>query len=206
MKRQILVASVLVLGAIAQVFAADEGWISLFDGKTTEGWKVGENATSFRVEDGLLIANGKVAHLFYDGPVCQHNFKNFHFKADVMTMPKANSGIYFHTQYQAAGWPKIGYECQVNTTHSDPKKTAGLYNVKDVFEAPAKDGEWFTMEIIVQGKRIITKVNGKTLVDYTEPEKVEGLRRLTNGTFAIQAHDPGSKVSYKNIQVKPLPE
>ncbi len=206
MKRQILVVGMLVLGAIGQAFAADEGWISLFDGKTTEGWKVGENAASFRVEDGLLIANGKVAHLFYDGPVCQHNFKNFHFKADVMTMPKANSGIYFHTQYQAASWPKIGFECQVNTTHSDPKKTAGLYNVKDVFEAPAKDGEWFTMEIIVQGKRIITKVNGKTLVDYTEPEQVEGLRRLTSGTFAIQAHDPGSKVSYKNIQVKPLPE
>ena len=206
MKRQILVASVLVLGAIAQVFAADEGWISLFDGKTTEGWKVGANASSFRVEDGLLIANGPVAHLFYDGPVCQHNFKNFHFKADVMTLPKANSGLYFHTQYQESGWLKIGFECQVNNTHSDPKKTAGLYNVKDVFEAPAKDGEWFTMEIIVQGKRIITKVNGKTLVDYTEPEEVEGLRRLTSGTFAIQAHDPGSKVSYKNIQVKPLPE
>lgn len=206
MRRQILLAVVLGLGAIGSANAADEGWISLFDGKSLDGWKVGANAASFRVEGGVLIVNGPVGHLFYDGPVCEHNFKNFHLKADIMTLPKANSGLYFHTKYQEAGWPAIGYECQVNTTHSDPKKTAGLYNVKDVFEAASKDGEWFTMEIIVQGKHIITKVNGKTQVDYTEPEKVEGLRRLTSGTFAIQAHDPGSKVSYKNILVKPLPE
>jgi hypothetical protein len=206
MSRSILWASVLVLGTIGQGFAADEGWVSLFDGKTLDGWKVGANAASFRVEDGLLIANGPVAHLFYDGPVCQHKFKNFHFKADLMTQPKANSGVYFHTKYQEAGWPAIGYECQVNTTHSDPKKTAGLYNVKDVLEAASKDSQWCTLEILVQGKHIITKVDGKTQVDYTEPATVEGLRRLTSGTFAIQAHDPGSKVSYKNIQVKPLPE
>jgi hypothetical protein len=204
MKRHIVVAGVLVLGAVASCWAADEGWVSLFHGKSLDGWKVGANASSFRIEDGLLVANGPVAHLFYDGPVCNHNFKNFHFKADVMTLPKANSGLYFHTQYQEASWPKIGYECQVNITHSDPKKSAGLYGVKDVFEAPAKDNEWYTQEIIVQGKHIITKVNGKTLVDYTEPDNVEGTRRLSSGTFAIQAHDPGSKVFFKNIQVKSL--
>lgn len=203
MKRALLSVSVLVLCLVSWCGAAEEGWIKLFDG-TMKGWKVGNNASSFRIEDGQLIANGPCAHLFYDGPVCDHNFKNFHLKVELMTQPKANSGIYFHTQYQETSWPKIGYECQVNNTHSDPKKTAGLYNVKDVFVAPAKDGEWFTQEIIVQGKHIITKVNGKTLVDYTEPNDVTGDRKLTSGTFAIQAHDPVSKVIYKSIEVKPL--
>ena len=203
MKRALLSVSVLVLCLASWCGAAEEGWIKLFDG-TMKGWKVGSNASSFRLEDGQLIANGPVAHLFYDGPVCDHNFKNFHLKVELMTQPKANSGIYFHTKYQETSWPKIGYECQVNNTHSDPKKTAGLYNVKDVFTAPAKDGEWFTQEIIVQGKHIITKVNGKTLVDYTEPNDVTGDRKLTRGTFAIQAHDPVSKVIYKSIEVKPL--
>jgi hypothetical protein len=206
MTRQLWTITLFVSLLACPCLAADEGWISLFDGKSLEGWKVGANAASFRVEDGQLIANGPVAHLFYDGPVAKHNFKNFHLRADVMTMPKANSGLYFHTQFQESSWPKIGYEVQVNTTHSDPKKTGGLYGVKDVFEAPAKDGEWFTEEILVQGKRIITKVNGKTLVDYTEPDDVTGSRRLSSGTFAIQAHDPGSKVFFKNIQVKVLPD
>jgi hypothetical protein len=121
-----------------------------------------------------------------------------------MTFPKANAGIYFHTQFQEAGWPGIGYEVQVNQTHSDPKKSSGLYGIKDVFEAPAKDNVWYTQEIIVQGKRIITKVDGKTLVDYTEPNDVKGGRKLSSGTFALQAHDPGSKVYFKSVKVKPL--
>jgi opacity protein-like surface antigen len=208
--RRFVAAAVVVLLLATACYAADapkpdkDGFYSLFDGKSLDGWKVGKNAASFKVQDGLIVANGDVAHLFYDGPVKDHNFKNFHLKAEVMTFPKANAGIYFHTQFQEAGWPGIGYEVQVNQTHSDPKKSSGLYGIKDVFEAPAKDNVWYTQEIIVQGKRIITKVDGKTLVDYTEPNDVKGGRKLSSGTFALQAHDPGSKVYFKSVKVKPL--
>lgn len=181
-----------------------DGFISLFDGKSLEGWKVGENADSFSVKDGMIIANGPCAHLFYVGDVENHNFTNFHFKADVKTTKGSNSGLYFHTKFQESGWPSIGYEVQVNQTHGDPKKSSGLYGVKDVFKTPVKDGEWYTQEIIVQGKRIITKINGKTMVDFTEPDGVTGGRKLSSGTFAIQAHDPNSLVMFKNIMVKPL--
>jgi hypothetical protein len=189
----------------APCFADDDGWICLFDGKSLAGWKASENTDSCKVEDGNIVVNGPRSHLFYSGDVENHDFKNFHFKADVMTTPGSNSGLYFHTKYQESGWPSIGYEVQVNNTHKDPKKTGGLYGVSDVFEAPAKDNEWFTQEIIVNGKQIVVKVNGKTLVDFTEPDDVEGGRKLSSGTFAIQAHDPKSKVFIKNIQVKPLP-
>lgn len=185
---------------------ATDGWISLFDGKTLNGWKVGKNADSFRCQDGMIVANGPTAHLFYAGDVQQHDFKNFDFKAEVMTFPKANSGIYFHTRFQEGGWPQYGYEVQVNNSHTDPKRTGGLYGVKDVYEVPAKDNVWFTQEVIVRGKQIVIKIDGKTVVDYTEPDKVEGPRRLSRGTFALQAHDPGSKVYFKNIMIKPLPD
>jgi hypothetical protein len=184
---------------------ATDGWNVLFDGKSLDGWKVSENPDSFSVKDGAIVAHGPRAHLFYAGKVAKHNFKNFHFKAEVKTTEGSNSGLYFHTRYQESGWPKIGYEVQVNQTHRDPKKSSGLYGVKDVFEAPAKDNEWYTQEILVTGKHIVTKVNGKTLVDYTEPDVVEGNRKVSNGTFAIQAHDPKSVVYIKNIQVKVLP-
>src|SRR5579862_2330012 len=81
------------------------GWISLFDGHSLKGWKVGDNAETFSVDSGMIIVHGKTAHLFYDGPVQDHNFKNFEFKADVMTHKGANSGIYIHTAYQQGGWP-----------------------------------------------------------------------------------------------------
>jgi hypothetical protein len=183
----------------------DDGWITLFDGQSLDGWKINENEDSFALkEGGILVVNGPRGHMFYDGDVEDHDFINFHFKAEVMTMSGANSGLYFHTQFQESGWPSIGYEVQVNQTHGDPKKSSGLYGVEDVFEAPAKDEEWYTQEIIVRGNRIITRVNGKTLVDYIEPDDVEGGRKLSSGTFAIQAHDPGSKVFFQNIQVRPL--
>ena len=70
----------------------DAGWISLFDGKSLDGWTVSENPQSFSVEDGKIIVDGPRGHLFYSGDVANHNFKNFHFKADVMTFPRATRG------------------------------------------------------------------------------------------------------------------
>lgn len=187
-----------------------DGWISLFDGKTFTNWKVGNNASSFTIENGTIKVNGETAHLFYDGDVQQHNFKNFEFKAEVMTLPGSNSGIYFHTQYQQGGWPEKGYEVQVNNSHTDWRRTGSLYGIKDVKDKYAQDNEWYTEYIKVEGRKITIKINDKTVVEYTEPENLDAerknsLRRLSSGTFALQAHDPKSTIYYKNIMVNPLP-
>lgn len=189
---------------------ADE-WISLFDGKTLNGWKVGDHASTFSVENGTIKVNGETAHLFYDGDIENHNFKNFEFKADVMTKPGSNSGIYFHTAYQESGWPAQGYEVQVNNSHTDWRRTGSLYGVDDVKEAFVEDNKWYTQYIQVVGKRVIVKLNDKVVVDYTEPDSIQqnvkiGGRRISSGTFALQGHDPKSTVYFKNIMVKPLPE
>ena len=189
---------------------SEKGFISLFDGKSLKGWKVNsENPKSIFVKDGNIVIDGPRAHLFYAGDVQDSNFKNFVFRAQVKTFPKANSGIYFHTKYQDKGWPDAGFEAQVNNTHGDPKKTGGLYAVKDVNPAPAKDGEWFDYEIRVKGKKIAIKINGKVTSRWTEVPNAPHLksmpgRKLGSGTFALQAHDPKSVVHYRNIRVKPL--
>ncbi|MHA4809707.1 3-keto-disaccharide hydrolase [Flavitalea flava] len=185
------------------------GWISLFDGKSLTNWKVGNNAETFSVEDGKIVVHGKTAHLFYVGDFKDHNFKNFELKADVMTEPGSNSGIYFHTQYQESGWPDKGFEVQVNNSHTDWKRTGSLYDIVDVKEVYVKDKVWFTEHIIVKGKRVVIKINDKTVVDYTEPENVKPPedhpgRLIGSGTFALQGHDPKSIVYFKNIRVKPL--
>ncbi|XOV91321.1 MAG: family 16 glycoside hydrolase [Bacteroidota bacterium] len=186
-------------------------WVSLFDGKTLDGWKAGVNNETFSVEDGAIKVHGKRSHLFYVGDVNGGDFKNFEFKAQVMTKPGSNSGIYFHTEYQEDGWPEKGYEVQVNNTHTDWKKTGGLYDVADIRTPPSVDDEWYTEHIIVRGKNIITIVKGDTLVNYTEPENVERpdnhkYRVIDHGTFALQGHDPKSIVYFKDIMVKVLPD
>jgi hypothetical protein len=201
-----------------------DGWQLLFDGKSLDGWKASESKGVFTVEDGCLVTfrdKAKVtaenpgaktlrSHLFYAGPVANHDFKNFELSLDIKTAPGANSGVYFHTQYQDTGWPDKGYEVQVNNTHKDVKKGAGLYGIKDNLEAPARDGEWYTMRIKVEGKHVQTFVNGKQIVDYTEeanPERPAAMkgRLVSHGTFALQGHDPDSVVMYRNIKVRLLP-
>ena len=56
----------------------------------------------------------------------------------------------------------------------------------------------------MNGKNVVTQVNGKVVVDYSELEGVTAGRRIDKGSFAIQAHDPNSVVRYRNIMVKPL--
>jgi hypothetical protein len=189
-----------------------EGWYSLFNGKDLTGWKVSEdNPETFKVIDGDIVAHGKVCHLYYAGPVNHANFKNFEWKCDVMTKPGSNSGMYFHTKYQATGFPKTGIECQVDNSHTDKRRTGSLYQLKDIMnDSPAKDNEWFTQTVIVKGDRITVKVNDKVVNEFTWPKdfKREGgfaHNVLGSGTFALQGHDPGSEVHYRKIMVKPLP-
>ena len=190
--------------------ASGKGWISLFDGKTLNGWKFSGRPGSFNIEDGTIKVNGPVSHLFYDGEVMNHNFKNFEVKAQVRTMPGSNSGFYFHTVFQDRGFPDKGFEVQVNNSHTDWKRTAGLYDIVDTRDVNVKDSVWFTLYIKVEGKHVITKINDKKIVDWTEPEgtgapKGHAGRVISSGTFALQAHDPKSIVYFKGIMVKPLP-
>lgn len=184
----------------------EKGFVSLFDGKSLDGWTASENKDSCSVKDGVIVVAGPRSHLFYSGKVNGGEFKNFEFKCEVRTTPGSNSGVYFHTKYLQRGWPNRGYEAQVNNTHGDPRKTGSLYAVKDVKKAPAKDNQWWEYHIIVKGKTITLKVNGTTTVEYTEPADLKRPeRQLESGTFAFQAHDPKSVVHFRNIRVKVLP-
>lgn len=213
MKRSILFfAAVLGLMSFAGLnkVNSDNGWISLFDGKSLYGWKASDKPGTFSVEDGAIKVAGPTSHLYYEGPVKDHNFKNFEFKALVMTRPGSNSGIYFHTEYQDKSFPDKGFEVQVNNSHSDWKRTGGLYDIKDTKEVYVKDNEWFTEDILVQGKHVVVKLNDKVVTDWTQPdgfvppENHPG-RIISSGTFALQGHDPKSVIFFKDIMVKPLP-
>jgi hypothetical protein len=210
MYRLLILAVLFVQCGPSKQASTEKGWISLFDGKTMNNWKISEeNPSTFRVDSGMIIVNGPRAHLFYNGDVLNHNFKNFELKVTVMTTPGSNSGIFIHTTYQDKGWPSKGYEVQVNQTHTDWRKTGSLYSVNDVREVYVKDYEWYTEHIIVQDKKVTIKVNDKTVVEYTEPDGIENTegrkeKHLSSGTFALQGHDPKSKVYYKQVLVKPL--
>jgi 3-keto-disaccharide hydrolase len=209
--KPLTVLSFLLAGAPA-LFAQD-GFIQLFNGKDFTNWKVSGAKETFTIKEGALVANGAVAHAFYDGPVNNHDFKNFELMVDVMTLPGSNGGVYFHTEYQETGFPRKGFEVQVNNTHTDPIKSGSLYHVKDigkdVIESITRDNEWFTEHITVKDNNVVIKLNGKEVVNWTQPADWNGGREgsgrsISHGTIALQGHDPKSTVHYKNIRIKPL--
>jgi hypothetical protein len=208
--RHFALVAALVLPAAAEDKKADEeGFKVIFDGRSMDGWKLStENQKSFKLEDGAIVANGPRAHAFYVGD--PKPFKDFILRMQVMTKPNSNGGIYIHTQYQETGWPAKGHEAQVNNSFKpDPRKTGSIYRCKDIMNvSPVGDDKWFDYEIKVEGKKITITLDGKVVNEWTEPDSgakdVESGRRLSEGTFGLQAHDPGSTVHYKNIRVKRL--
>ncbi|MEJ6603064.1 MAG: 3-keto-disaccharide hydrolase [Verrucomicrobiia bacterium] len=230
---RLLVLKLLFALTLSWSAAAEAEFVSLFNGKDLTGWKSNEETPGcFSVVDGNLKVSGGRAHLFYTGNDDEPEIKNFVLKLKVKTQPGANSGVYFHTQYQAEGWPSVGFESQVNSTHSDPKKTGSLYGVVNVLalaegksvppgslenhlvdKAPSTDGEWFNYNIRVNNRKITIRVNGEITAQWTQPKNFDPKKALKNnpgrklgaGTFALQAHDPKSTTFYKDIMLKILP-
>jgi len=206
---------ILVVCLVPFLFScsSDSGkWISLFDGETLDGWRIAETQNSFIVENGAIKCNGQRSHLFLEGKT----FKNFEFETEVMTRESSNSGIFIHTEFQEEGWPQKGYEIQVNNSYTgsaknpELRKTGSIYGIRNVYYNVIGDDEWFTLRIKVVENNVCIFINDVQVVDYIEAENAwrpEGREelKLSEGTLALQAHDPGSTVYFRNLRVRELP-
>jgi hypothetical protein len=202
----------------AQPTNETSAWIPLFDGKSLNGWKPSEHEGTFKIVDGQIVAHGERSHLFYTGLVQGADFRNFELALEIKTMPGANSGVYFHTAVQPSGFPSAGFEVQVENNEPIPaigyverKKTGSLYGVRNIYKTFVRNGEWFTLSILVRGKYVQTRINDMLVVEYVEPDHPfqtdpKFQRVLSHGTFALQGHDPGSTTYFRNIRVRPLPD
>src|SRR5437763_404077 len=138
----------LVVAATSMAADSNAGWISMFDGKTLNGWKANDNPQSWTVRNGTITGDGERSHLFWMVQECE----NCEFKAEVKLNHAGNSGMYFRAEF-VPGWPK-GYEAQVDNTHPDPKRTGSLYNFQNVMEQLVPDDTWWTQHIIANGNHI----------------------------------------------------
>lgn len=189
---------------LSTVTAQEEKWVSLFDGKTLEGWeKIGKDTSKWEVKEGALAGSGDASMLVNTkGP-----YKNFRYRAEVKINDKGNSGLYFRTT-RKPGFTD-GYEAQIDSTHTDPIRTGSLYGMCHVYQQHVKPDTWFTYELEVRddvwrGKavtRIKITVDGNELFEY-----LDFAQTFNEGHFAFQQHDPGSYVFIRKVEVMELPE
>lgn len=220
--------------ALAPAAGRADDWRPLFNGKDLSGWKIpnppsgqfkgvketknaegkvvafvgeakdGKDVTLWQVKDGLIVGGGPASHIFSDVEA-----DDFHYRVEAKINDKGNSGQYFRTAF-GPGFPK-GYEAQINATHADKIKTGSLYpsfgkldeadraKILVLDTAPHKPDEFFVQEVIAEGDHIQIFVNGKKTVDYKDPKKT-----FTKGHFALQGHDPGSVMTFRKVEYKPI--
>jgi hypothetical protein len=211
---------VLAILLTATACGAEDGWQTLFNGKDLRGWRANFYPDSWSVVDGTIRAHATTAssHLFFVGDKPEGEFvpcTNFVLELSARGEPNSNSGIFFHTDFQAPNREHHlanGYEVQLNSTEKEKRKTGSLYAVVDLPKSPLDESQWFKVRITVQGKRIVVQLNEQTVVDYTEPENLQrpperAGRKLNpaGGAIALQGHDPGSTFYFKDIRIKRLP-
>ncbi|MFO0810687.1 MAG: DUF1080 domain-containing protein [Gemmataceae bacterium] len=209
----------VVLAIFARPSIADE-WKPLFNGKDLSGWRANNDPASFTVKDGVLRvqASSKTsAHLFYVGDRRDgfEAFKDFELEATCRAEPNSNGGIFVHTDMTTRDAQKHlakGYEVQLNSSTKEKRKTGSLYAVVDLDKSPVDEAKWFTVRVVVRGKRITIALDGTAVVDYTEPadvvrpkERAGRVFSADGGAIALQAHDAGSVWYFKDIRVKRSP-
>ncbi len=169
-------------------------WVDLFNGRDLTGWFAKGDAT-WSVEDGVLVGRDGVGHLYSDGV-----YTDFELRAKVWIKTKGNSGFYFRAnppRDNPDSWPE-GYEAQVD--NNDPKNfTGSLYARAWPDRLITKEEEWFDYSIRCVGEHITIAINGQTMLETNQHD-------YASGRIALQGHNPGSEVRWRDIQIRPLNE
>ena len=202
--------------ASAPSFADDteEGFVSLFDGKTLNGWSVHSGAAKYKVEDGAIVGEcvpGTPNNTFlcYEKP-----FGNFILKLDFKAVVPGNSGVQFRSAIEEGSDRVYGYQCEIAP---DDKVTARIYDegrrgfahgrifldntADETLEAGLaayKSGDWNSLEIQAIGPSLRTWINGvpvTNMYDYKDFSGIIGLQ--------IHAGSQGT-IAWKNIRIKDL--
>lgn len=162
----------------------EEGWVLLFDGKTSDGWHGNNKAhfpTGWEIVDGTLHCKGSgqgEAGARDGGDIITNGeYSDFRLKLEWRIAPGGNSGI-FYLGKETKDWPiyKTAPEMQVLDNESHPDARAGkdgnrmagsLYDLIPAVPQNAKPaGEWNEVEIEVYRGSVWHRQNGQTVVEY----------------------------------------
>jgi hypothetical protein len=191
---------------------AEEGFVSLFDGQTLNGWQGGKDG--YEVVDGAIVCKERgTGNLYTD-----KEYGNFHLKFEFKLTPGANNGIGIRTPLSGDA-AYVGMEIQVLDDSAERYKGlkewqhhGSIYGVVPAVTGHLKPvGEWNSEEIIALGKQITVILNGMTIVDAniekaSTPKTIDGrdhpgLKR-DKGYIGFCGH--GARVEYRSLRIKEL--
>ena len=179
-----------------------DGWTSLFDGKSLDGWWLaGANPNGFVVKDGTIewAAHGGGMLMTHD------RYDNFMLRIEWKIEEGGNSGVFLRAP-RANRASKIGMEFQLQGDYGrEPEEhiTGAIYDVlSPLVNAGKPAGEWNELEVTLDGTKMKAVLNGQVVQDLDLNDHDELRPRLRRGFIALQDH--GCHVAFRNIRVKKL--
>lgn len=207
----------------------EDGWVTLFDGKTTSGWHSygkSEAGKAWSVENGALRAKAGVEG---GDLVTNDEYENFDLKLEWKISAKGNSGVIFYVHEEPSKYHdtyNTGPEMQVldNGTptslgHSDAKlythRAGDLYDLLASKEAVKPAGEWNQIELVANKGKLDFYMNGqhtlstamwndtwRQMIAISKFKDMAGFGTFKKGKIALQDH--GDDVWFRNIRIKKL--
>ncbi len=171
----------------------EEGFVSLFDGKTLDGWHL-MNGAKFVAQDGVIKLNGGLGWLRSD-----KEYSDFVLRLEFRFMkPKQDGGVFLRSNTEGKNWPSRKYEVQVENTLRMGKIFGAQHelNVKLAQQALKPIGEWNEYDIKLVESRLEVRLNGKLVSTSDSTDK------LTRGYLGLQAEHGFHE--YRNFRIKDL--
>ncbi|MEW2516292.1 ThuA domain-containing protein [Streptomyces sp. NPDC046870] len=204
-RRHLLGGIRYAIGAAQADCRPENGYTSLFDGDSLDGWRQASPGSFTLSDDGTLTSSGGMGLLWYAG----RSFGSYSLKLDWKAAGDDNSGVFVGFPPSDDPWSAVdnGYEIQIDATDVPEKTTGSVYgfrsaDLKKRDRALNPPGEWNTYEIRVEGERLRIWLNGVKINDFTNTDPA---RSLTDGHIGIQNHGAGDEVSFRDIRIRELP-
>ena len=182
MTRLIASAAALLLAGAAAYAQTGDGWVTLVDGKSMDGFtQTGE--ANWRIEDGAIVADkGKGGHL-----VSKESYKDFQMVVEFWADEAANSGVFFRCDPKKPIGAATCYEANIFDTRKDPSYgTGAIVNFAEVNPMPKAAGKWNTMEITAKGRDLSVKMNGQQTASTRNGMWEEGHFTLQYGAGVVK--------------------
>jgi len=193
-----------------------KGFVSLFDGKTLDGWRRENGSARYHVEDDCIVGvcdPKSKANTFLR---TDRTFRDFIFTAQVKFDVLGNSGIQFRSNQRDGNGRVYGYQCEIcqkldrrwSAGIYDEARRGWLYKLSGEENAKARqafkyDG-WNTFVIKAAGRRLQTWVNGVPCADFVD---MDDEHFTPEGFIALQVHiGKQGTIRWRNIKIKPLPQ
>ncbi len=195
MRYWILIAGVIISATVLsnRVTAqpkAEDGFRSLFDGKTLAGWNV-MNKAKFLAEDGVIKLHGGSGWLRSD-----EEYADFVLRLEVRWMkPKQDSGIFIRASKEGKNWPDKRYEVQCENS----ARVAHIFGAKSIRDAKKAEKllkapkEWNSFEVSCIGARCEVKLNDEHV------SSADNLK-IAKGFIGLQGE--GGELEFRNIRIR----